>query len=59
MIETVLIGIVSGLLGGLIMYFFKYKNESGGVPWLAWIVAIVIAIILIPVYEQLRGRAKA
>lgn len=58
-IETVLIGIVAGLIGGLIMYFFKYKNESGGVPWLAWLVALIVAVILIPIYEQLRGRAKA
>ncbi|WP_146202462.1 GlsB/YeaQ/YmgE family stress response membrane protein [Branchiibius hedensis] len=59
MLETVLIGIVSSFIVGLILGLTTYKNSNGGIPWIAWGLSLVAAIILIPVYEQVRGRSKA
>lgn len=59
MLETVLIGVVSAFVVGLILGLTTYKNSNGGIPWISWILSVVVAVILIPVYEQLRGRSKA
>ncbi|MFC6713059.1 GlsB/YeaQ/YmgE family stress response membrane protein [Branchiibius cervicis] len=59
MLETVLIGVVSAFVVGLILGLTTYKNSNGGIPWISWVLSVVVAVILIPVYEQLRGRSKA
>lgn len=59
MLETVLIGVVSAFVVGLVLGLTTYKNNNGGIPWISWILSVVVAVILIPVYEQLRGRAKS
>lgn len=59
MLETVLIGVVSAFIVGLVLGLTTYKNSNGGIPWISWVLSVVVAVILIPVYEQLRGRSKA
>lgn len=59
MLETVLIGVVSAFIVGLVLGLTTYKNSNGGIPWISWILSVVVAVILIPVYQQLRGRSKA
>lgn len=59
MLETVLIGVVSAFIVGLVLGLTTYNNSNGGIPWISWILSVVVAVILIPVYQQLRGRSKA
>ncbi|KYH45958.1 GlsB/YeaQ/YmgE family stress response membrane protein [Branchiibius sp. NY16-3462-2] len=59
MVETVLIGVVSAFIVGLILGLTTYKNSNGGIPWISWGLSLVAAVILIPVYEQMRGKSKA
>src|SRR5579875_2979455 len=55
MIMTVLIGAVGGLIGSAVAGAFGYHNANGGIAWIPFIVGIVVAVILIAIYEAVTG----
>ena len=58
MIMTVLIGAVGGLIGSAVAGAFGYHNANGGIAWIPFIVGIVVAVILIAIYEAVTGRRR-
>ena len=56
MIMTVLIGAVGGLIGSAVASAFGYHNANGGVAWIPFFVGVVVAVILIALYEAVTGR---
>jgi uncharacterized membrane protein YeaQ/YmgE (transglycosylase-associated protein family) len=56
MIMTVLIGAVGGLIGSAVASAFGYHNANGGVAWIPFFVGVVVAVILIAIYEAVTGR---
>jgi uncharacterized membrane protein YeaQ/YmgE (transglycosylase-associated protein family) len=56
MIMTVLIGAVGGLIGSAAASAFGYHNANGGVAWIPFFVGVVVAVILIAIYEAVTGR---
>ncbi len=56
MIMTVLIGAVGGLIGSAVAGEFGYRNANGGIAWIPLIIGIVVAIVLIAIYEGVRAR---
>jgi uncharacterized membrane protein YeaQ/YmgE (transglycosylase-associated protein family) len=55
-IMTVLLGAVGGLIGSAVAGAFGYHNANGGIPWIPFIVGVVVAIILIAIYLAITGR---
>jgi uncharacterized membrane protein YeaQ/YmgE (transglycosylase-associated protein family) len=53
---TIVIGIVSALIGGLIVTAFGYRNANGGLPWVAWIVEVIVAAIFVSIVSRFYGR---
>lgn len=45
-ILTIVIGILGAVIGGMLV--------GGG--WLSWVVAIIVAIVLLFIYEMIRGK---
>jgi hypothetical protein len=37
---------------------FSYHNANGGIAWIPFIIGVVVAIILIALYEALTGRRR-
>jgi uncharacterized membrane protein YeaQ/YmgE (transglycosylase-associated protein family) len=58
MIMTVLLGAVGGLIGSAVAGVFNYHNANGGIAWIPFIIGVVVAIILIALYEALTGRRR-
>ena len=56
MIMTVLIGAVGGLIGSAVAGQFGYHNANGGIAWIPLAIGIVVAVVLIAVYEAVRAR---
>jgi uncharacterized membrane protein YeaQ/YmgE (transglycosylase-associated protein family) len=56
MIMTVLLGAVGGLIGAAVAGAFGYHNANGGIAWIPFIVGVVVAIILIAIYEAVTRR---
>ncbi|MGH3532423.1 MAG: GlsB/YeaQ/YmgE family stress response membrane protein [Mycobacterium sp.] len=56
MIMTVLLGAVGGLIGSAVAGQFGYQNANGGIAWIPFVVGVVVAIILIAIYQALTGR---
>jgi uncharacterized membrane protein YeaQ/YmgE (transglycosylase-associated protein family) len=46
---TIVIGIISALIGGAIVTAFGYRNANGGLPWVAWIVEVIVAAIFVSI----------
>jgi uncharacterized membrane protein YeaQ/YmgE (transglycosylase-associated protein family) len=56
MIMTVLIGAVGGLIGSAVASAFGYHNANGGVAWIPFFIGVVVAVILIAIYEAVTRR---
>ena len=56
MIMTVVLGALGGLIGSAVANAFGYHNANGGIAWIPLIVGVVVAVILIAVYEAVTGR---
>ena len=54
-LATVIIGILAAFVGGLLLGLFAYRNASGGIPWLGWLVGAIFAAIGITIYGRMRG----
>ncbi|BBU20541.1 GlsB/YeaQ/YmgE family stress response membrane protein [Mycobacterium xenopi] len=56
MIMTVLLGAVGGLIGSAVAGAFGYQNANGGIAWIPFIIGVVVAVILIAIYQAVTGR---
>ena len=56
MIMTVVIGAVGGLIGSAVASQFGYHNANGGVAWIPLLIGIGVAVVLIAIWETVRGR---
>jgi uncharacterized membrane protein YeaQ/YmgE (transglycosylase-associated protein family) len=56
MIMTVLLGALGGLIGAAVASAFGYHNANGGIAWIPFIVGVVVAIVLIAIYETVTRR---
>jgi len=56
MIMTVLLGAVGGLIGSAVTSQLGYHNANGGIAWIPFLVGVVVAVILIAIYQALTGR---
>jgi uncharacterized membrane protein YeaQ/YmgE (transglycosylase-associated protein family) len=53
---SVLVTIILGVLGALIGYWLAAQIgvcSTGGIDWLRWIISIIVAAILIVIYERI------
>ncbi|MCV7379013.1 transglycosylase [Mycobacterium alsense] len=56
MIMTVLLGAVGGLIGSVVAGQFGYHNANGGIAWIPFFIGVVVAVVLIAIYEAVTGR---
>jgi uncharacterized membrane protein YeaQ/YmgE (transglycosylase-associated protein family) len=56
MIMTVLIGAVGALIGSAVASQFGYHNANGGIAWIPFFIGVAAAVVLIALYEGIRGR---
>ena len=56
MVVTVLIGALGGLVGSAVAGHFGYQNANGGVAWIPFFIGVAVAVVLIAIYESVRGR---
>ena len=56
MVMTVLLGAVGGLIGSAVAGQFGYHNANGGIAWIPFFIGVGAAVILIAIYESVRGR---
>ncbi|HZC12279.1 MAG TPA: GlsB/YeaQ/YmgE family stress response membrane protein [Mycobacterium sp.] len=55
-VVTVLIGALGGLIGSAVASHFGYHNANGGVAWIPFFIGVAVAVVLIAIYESVRGR---
>ena len=55
-VVTVLIGALGGLIGSAVAGHFGYHNANGGVAWIPFFIGVAVAVVLIAIYESVRGR---
>ena len=55
-VVTVLIGALGGLIGSAVASQFGYHNANGGVAWIPFFIGVAVAVVLIAIYESVRGR---
>jgi len=56
MIMTVVLGALGGLIGSWVASKFGYHNANGGIAWIPLLIGIAAAIVLIAIWETVRGR---
>jgi uncharacterized membrane protein YeaQ/YmgE (transglycosylase-associated protein family) len=56
MIMTVVLGALGGLIGSWVASYFGYHNANGGVAWIPFFIGVGVAVVLIAVWETVRGR---
>jgi uncharacterized membrane protein YeaQ/YmgE (transglycosylase-associated protein family) len=56
MIMTVVLGALGGLIGSWAASKFGYHNANGGIAWIPLLVGIGVAVVLIAIWETVRGR---
>jgi uncharacterized membrane protein YeaQ/YmgE (transglycosylase-associated protein family) len=56
MIMTVALGALGGLIGSWVASYFGYHNANGGTAWIPFFIGVGVAIVLITVWEAVRGR---
>ena len=56
MLMTVGLGAIGGLLGSVIASKFGYHNANGGIAWIPFFIGVAAAIVLIAIWEAVRGR---
>jgi uncharacterized membrane protein YeaQ/YmgE (transglycosylase-associated protein family) len=52
---TIVVGIVAAFIGTFIAGLFNYQN-NGGIPWILFIIQIIVAAILVVLAANLYGR---
>ncbi len=62
---SVLVTIILGILGALAGYYIWGAlggSDTGGIDWIRWIISVIVAAVLVVVYERVmggRGRTHA
>jgi uncharacterized membrane protein YeaQ/YmgE (transglycosylase-associated protein family) len=56
MIMTIALGALGGLIGSWVASQFGYHNANGGIAWVPFLIGIGAAIVLIAIWETVRGR---
>jgi uncharacterized membrane protein YeaQ/YmgE (transglycosylase-associated protein family) len=56
MIATVAVGALGGVIGSAVASQFGYHNANGGIAWIPLLIGVVVAIVLIAIYESVFGR---
>ncbi|WP_156689897.1 GlsB/YeaQ/YmgE family stress response membrane protein [Mycobacterium sp. Marseille-P9652] len=56
MIMTVVLGALGGLIGSWAAGKFGYHNANGGIAWIPFFIGIAAAVVLIAIWETVRGR---
>ncbi len=56
MIMTIVLGALGGLIGSWVAGKFGYHNANGGIAWVPFFIGIGAAIVLIAIWETVRGR---
>jgi uncharacterized membrane protein YeaQ/YmgE (transglycosylase-associated protein family) len=55
---TVVLGIIGGLVGSWVWHSALNKGNTSGVDWIALIIGVIVAIILIAIYGSVTGRKE-
>ena len=55
MIMTVALGALGGLIGSWVASYFGYHNANGGIAWIPFFVGVGVAVVLIAIWEAVRG----
>ena len=57
MLMTIALGALGGLIGSwVVTKFFAYHNANGGIAWIPFFVGVGVAVVLIAIWEAVRGR---
>lgn len=56
MVMTVVCGALGGLIGSWAASKFGYHNANGGIAWIPFFVGVGAAVVLIALWEAVRGR---
>jgi uncharacterized membrane protein YeaQ/YmgE (transglycosylase-associated protein family) len=56
MVMTIVLGALGGLIGSWVASRFGYHNANGGIAWIPFFVGVGVVIILIAIWEAVRGR---
>jgi uncharacterized membrane protein YeaQ/YmgE (transglycosylase-associated protein family) len=56
MIMTIVLGALGGLIGSWAAAKFGYHNANGGIAWVPFFIGVAAAIVLIAIWETVRGR---
>lgn len=56
MVMTVVLGALGGLIGSWVSSKFGYHNANGGIAWIPFFVGVGAAVVLIALWEAVRGR---
>ncbi len=55
-VMTVALGALGGLIGSSVASHFGYHNANGGIAWIPFLIGVGAAIVLIAIWESVRGR---
>lgn len=55
---TIILGALGAGIGGWVVGLFGYANDNGGVAWIRWIVAVIVAVVLIGIYTAVTGKGS-
>lgn len=55
---TVVLGIIGGLVGSWVWHSAFNKGNTPGIDWIALVIGVVAAIILIGIYTSITGRRQ-
>lgn len=58
MLWTIILGALGAGIGGWIVGLFGYGNDNGGIQWIRWIVAIIVAMVLIGIYMGVTSKKQ-
>jgi uncharacterized membrane protein YeaQ/YmgE (transglycosylase-associated protein family) len=56
MVMTIVLGALGGLIGSWVASRFGYHNANGGIAWIPFFVGVGAAVVLIAIWETVRGR---
>ena len=56
MVMTVALGALGGLIGSWVASNFGYHNANGGIAWIPFFIGVGAAVVLIAIWETVRGR---
>ncbi len=56
MVMTIVLGALGGLIGSWAASKFGYHNANGGIAWIPFFAGVGAAVVLIAIWEGVRGR---